>query len=311
MPTPGRPSGPAGLAGCPFAGSSNGASPVRLIDTHVHFWHPQRLKYSWLRGNALLDRPYEVQDYPTTQEIAPEALVFVECDADPGQSLEEINFVAAQAQRDARVRAIVAHAPLEQGGAVEPLLDRVVSSSPKVRGIRRILQSLPDPNTLLRSPAFIAGVRLLPNFGLHFEITVNHTQMDAVIEFVRKLPEIPMVLNHCGKPGIRDGHLAAFQRHANELARCPNVHCKLSGLATEADHQNWTDEQLIPYIDTALQAFGPDRLLYGSDWPVCLLATSVSRWIGVLEQALAGCSQEQLRRIFRDNANALYRLELE
>ena len=174
--------------------------PVRLVDTHVHFWHPQRLKYSWLRDNALLNRPYEVQNYPT-QETTPEALVFVECDADPGQSLDEINFVEEQARRDSRVRAIVAHAPLEQGGAVEPLLERIVSSSPQVRAIRRILQSLPDPNTLLRNPAFIDGARLLRKFGLHFEITVNHTQMDAVIEFVRKLPEIPMVLDHCGKPG--------------------------------------------------------------------------------------------------------------
>lgn len=284
---------------------------MRPVDTHVHFWHPKRLKYSWLRGNAFLDRPYEVQDYPT-QETSPEpeALVFVECDADPGQSLEEINFVEEQSQRDARVRAFVAHAPLEEGGAVEPLLERIANSSQKVRAIRRILQSLPDPNTLLLNPAFTDGVRLLRKFGLHFEITVNHTQMDAVIEFARKLPEIPMVLDHCGKPGIRDGHLAAFQRHAHDLARCPNVHCKLSGLATEANHETWTDAQLIPYIDTALQTFGPDRLLYGSDWPVCLLATSISRWFGVLERALEGCSQEQLRKIFRENANALYRLEL-
>lgn len=285
--------------------------PVRLIDTHVHFWHPQRLKYSWLHDSPFLNRRYEVQDYPTQAAVAAtEALVFVECDADPGQSLEEIKFVEEQAQRDPRVCAIVAHAPLEQGGAVEPLLERIVSSSPKVRGIRRILQSLADPNTLLRNPDFIDGVRLLRKFGLHFEITVNHTQMESVIEFVQKLPEIPMVLDHCGKPGIRDARLEAFQRHANELARYPNVHCKLSGLATEADHRHWTDAQLIPYIDTAVQAFGPDRLLYGSDWPVCLLATSISRWIGVLERALTGCSQEQSRRIFRDNANVLYRLGL-
>ena len=286
------------------------AVPMRLVDTHVHFWHPQRLRYSWLRDNALLNRSYEIQDYPS-QDVTTEALVFVECDADPGQSLDEISFVEEQAKRDARIRAIVAHAPLEQGRAVEPLLERIVGSSPKVRAIRRILQSCPDVSNFLRNPAFIEGVRLLGKFGLHFEITVNHTQMDHVIEFVQKLPEIRMVLDHCGKPGIRQGLLTAFQRHAAELARHPNVHCKLSGLATEADHQSWTDAQLIPYIDTALQAFGPDRLLYGSDWPVCLPATSVGRWISVLERALTGCSQEQLRNILRDNANALYRLGLE
>lgn len=281
---------------------------MRLVDTHVHFWHPQRLRYAWLGDSPLLNRRYEVEDYPP-QEGA-EALVFIECDADAGQALEEINFAEDQARRDPRIRAIVAHAPLEQGGAVEPLLERIVDRSAKVRGIRRILQAEVDLRALLQSSTFIEGVRLLRKFGLHFEITVNYTQMDAVLEFVRTQPEVPMVLDHCGKPGIRNGELGAFQRHAGELARHSNVHCKLSGLATEADHRCWSDAELFPYIDTALQAFGPDRLLYGSDWPVCLQATSVPRWISVLERALAGCSQDELRRIFRDNANALYRLEL-
>jgi L-fuconolactonase len=277
----------------------------------VHFWHPQRLKYSWLQNSALLNRRYEVQDYPSRDEAAAtEAFVFVESDADPGQSLEEIDFVEEQAQRDPRIRAIVAHAPLERGGAIEPLLERIVGCSSKVRGVRRILQAEVDLRTLLQSSTFIEGVRLLHRFGLLFEITVNYTQMDAVLEFVRTLPEVLMVLDHCGKPGIRHGQLGVFERHARELARHSNIHCKLSGLTTEADHECWTDAQLFPYIDMALQAFGPARLLYGSDWPVCLQATSLPRWIAMLERALTGCSQEELRRIFRDNANALYRLGL-
>lgn len=284
---------------------------MRLVDTHVHFWHPQRLEYSWLRDSAVLNRRYEVEHYPVQAGAAvTEALVFVECDADPGQSLEEINFVEEQAQRDPRVRAIVAHAPLERGGAIEPLLERIVGSSSKIRGIRRILQSQVDLRALLQSSTFIEGIRLVHKFGLHFEVTVNHTQMDSVLEFVPTQPEVLMVLDHCGKPGIRQGALGAFQRHAHELARCPNIYCKLSGLATEADHRCWTDAELFPYIDTALQAFGPDRLLFGSDWPVCLQATSLARWIGVLERALTGCSKDELHRIFRENANALYRLGL-
>jgi L-fuconolactonase len=286
-------------------------SPLPLVDTHVHFWDPQRLRYSWLRGDALLNRPYEARDYPTHGAAArTEACVFIECDADPGQSLEEIKFVEEQAQRDPRVRAIVAHAPLEHGAAVEPLLEESLRCSSKLRGIRRILQSEVDLRALLQNSRLIEGVRLLRKFDLHFEITVTHRQMDCVPEFVRNLPEIPMVLDHCGKPGIRDGLLDAFKRHVGELSRHPNIHCKLSGLATEAEPGSWTEAQLFPYIDTALQAFGPDRLLYGSDWPVCLQATSLPRWIGVLERALAGCSQQELRKIFRDNANTLYRLGL-
>jgi L-fuconolactonase len=285
--------------------------PERLVDTHVHFWDPQRLRYSWLRDHPLLNRRYQAQDYPTEDVTsATEACVFVECDADPGQSLEEVAFVEEQSQLDPRIRAIVAHAPLERGEAVEPLLEDIVRSSSKVRGIRRILQSETDVRTLLQSPTFIAGVRLLRKFDLHFEITVTHRQMDYVLEFVQTLPDITMVLDHCGKPGIREDQLAPFKRHANALARHPNVHCKLSGLTTEANHATWTEPQLLPYIDTALQAFGPDRLLYGSDWPVCLQATSISRWIHTLDRAFSGCSPEQQRQIFRENANILYRLGL-
>jgi L-fuconolactonase len=284
---------------------------VQLTDTHAHFWDPRRLNYSWLRDNSLLNRPYLVQDYPTDPaDTLTEALVFVECDADRGQSLQEINFVEEQAQQDPRVRAIVAHAPLERGKAVEPLLEQIIGSSAKVRGIRRILQSERDLSELLRSSALIEGVSLLPRFGLHFEITATYTQMQAVIDLVQQLPQVPMILDHCGKPGIRYGQLEAFQHHARALARHPNLYCKLSGLTTEADHEHWTDAQLLPYIDTALQAFGPDRLLYGSDWPVCLLATSLSRWLGVLNQALRGCSSADRRKIFHDNAKTLYRLDL-
>jgi L-fuconolactonase len=286
-------------------------APVRLVDSHVHFWDPRRLEYSWLRDHALLNRLYEAQDYPAQDAGArTDAFVFIECDADPGQSLEEIDFVETQAQRDPRIRAIVAHAPLERGRSIEPLLEQIVGSSSNVRGIRRILQSEFDLRTLLHSATFIEGVRLLCKFDLHFEITVSHTQMAYLVEFVQALPEVRMVLDHCGKPAIRHGQLDAFRHQVGELARCSNVYCKLSGLATEANHTCWTDAQLFPYIDTALQAFGPDRLLYGSDWPVCLQATSLPRWIGVLERALTGCSDEELCRIFHDNANALYRLGL-
>lgn len=286
--------------------------PVQLIDTHVHFWHPGRLRYSWLGSNTLLNRSYGVRDYPGQEMAATaEAFVFIECDADAGQSLAEIEFIAEQAQSDPRLRAIVAHAPLERGPAVQALLEQIVSHSARVRGVRRILQAEVDVRAMVESPAFLAGMRLLRKFDLHFEITVNYTQMDCVPELARAVPEVAMVLDHCGKPGIRQGQLAAFQRHARELARCPNVYCKLSGLATEADHASWTEAQVLPYIDAALQAFGPDRLLYGSDWPVCLQATSLERWIKMLEYALMGCTREERRKIFRDNANAFYRLGLE
>jgi len=285
--------------------------PLRLVDTHVHFWDPRRLRYSWLQGNVLLNRPYEVGDYPAPGTgSGPEALVFVECDTDPGQSLQEIQFVEEHARADPRIRAIVAHAPLELGRAVEPLLEQIVTCSSRVRAIRRILQAEPDVAAVLRSAAFIEGVRLLTRFKLHFEITVNYTQMDAVVDFVRAVPEVPMVLDHCGKPGVRHEQVDLFRRHAGELARHPNIHCKLSGLATEAADGRWTEAQLLPYIDSAVEAFGPGRLLYGSDWPVCLQAISPARWLQVLERALQRCSPGERQQVLHGNANRVYRLGL-
>ena len=282
-----------------------------LIDTHVHFWDPRRLKYSWQNGNALLERPYETEGYKAdSQNIDTEAYVFVECDADAGQSLNEIDLIEEQAQRDPRLRAIVATAPLELGARVESLLREIVSRSSKVRGIRRILEYAPDPQGLMRSPDFIDGVRQLSKLGLHFEITVNYIQMGSVPEFVQKVQDVPLILDHCGKPGIRGGHITAFEHDVRKVARYSHVYCKLSGLTTEANHLQWTEDQLLPFIDVALQAFGPERVIYGSDWPVCLQATTLDRWVRVLDRALAGFSQIDRRRIYRDNANQFYRLGL-
>jgi L-fuconolactonase len=280
-----------------------------IIDTHVHLWDPHRVSYPWMAGNTLLDRHFGIEDYQrASQHIETEAMVFVECDAEPAQSLQEMEWVLSQAQRDGRIRAIVARAPLECGRTVAPLLEKMMTRSSLLRGVRRILQFEPDPGALMRNPSFIEGVTLLEELGLHFEMTVDYTQMDSAIEFTKQIPGVPIILDHCGKPGIRGNHIALFRRQMADLARHPNVVCKLSGLATEADPAHWTSEDLQPFIDATVDAFGVARVLYGGDWPVCLQAASLQRWIDVLDHALAGLSPTDLRNIYRDNANRFYRL---
>jgi len=286
-----------------------------IVDTHLHLWDPKRLSYSWLAGNALLNRPCLVEDYrKDCGKVDVEAMVFLECyadfDAEHGQYIEEIEFVEDEAKRDPRLIAIVPMAPLERGAAVAPILEEMVTRFPKVRGIRRIVEFDADPRALMLSPKFIEGVNTLERFGMHFEINVNYTQMDFVLEFVKEIPNVPMILDHCGKPGIRGGHIDQFRSEMSELARHPNVVCKLSDLPVEADHQNWTEADLRPFIDATLDAFGVDRVIYAGDWPVCLQATTIERWVDVLDRALAGLSEADLRRIYRDNANRFYRLGL-
>ena len=129
-----------------------------------------------------------------------------------------------------------------------------------------------------------------------------------MIEFIRRCPEVAFILDHIGKPGIRDGLMQPWKRHIRELSELPNVMCKLSGLATEADHENWNRDQLRPYIDHVIDSFGFDRIMYGGDWPVAELAGKYTDWIEVLDWATSGCTPEERRKLFRDNGVRAYRL---
>ena len=286
-----------------------------LVDAHLHLWDPDRIAYSWHKGNALFDRPYKVEDYRRDSAgVYVEAMVFVECHVDDrpgvGQYIKEIEFVEDEAKRDERIRAIVAKAPLERGTGVIPILHEMLTRFPSLRGIRRIPEFEPDPRAFMLSPNFIEGVRSLKHFGLHFELNVNYTQMDDALELLELLPDVSIVLDHCGKPGIRGGHIDTFRRHMKAVAAHSNVFCKLSDLPVEANWSDWTPADLQPFIEATIDAFGVQRVMYGGDWPVCLQATSFQRWVEALDRALTGLSLNELRMLYRDNANRFYRLGL-
>jgi L-fuconolactonase len=288
-----------------------------IIDTHLHVWDQTRLRYSAFDGHPLFGHPYHVEDYARDcGELQIEAMVFLECYADfredGGQYLEEIVFVESEAARDPRIRGIVPMAPLEWGLRAEPILRQMQERHPTVKGIRRIVEFDRDPRALTLSDDFIAGVNLLSRFGWHFEINVNHTQMDIVREFVLRVPEVPLILDHCGKPGIAEGAIDQFRDDVAFLAKRPNLWIKLSDLPVEADHARWTDADLRPYIAATLDAFGTARTIYGGDYPILLQATTMTRWVEVLDRAFAdlGLSEAETRAIYRDNANTFYRLGL-
>ena len=286
-----------------------------IVDTHLHVWDHDRLRYSAFAGHPLFGRSYHVEDYRRDcGDVEVEAMVFLECfadfDADGGQYVEEIEFVEDEARRDPRIRAIVPMAPVERGAAVEGLLSEMVERFPRVRGIRRIVEFEDDPRALTLSDAFVEGVRTLARHDLHFEINVNHTQMDVVREFVRRVPDVRLILDHCGKPGIAEGALAQYREDVADLARAPNLWIKLSDLPVEADHDAWTEADLRPYIDATFEAFGVERTIFAADWPICLQATTVPRWVEVLDRATEGFSDGERRAFFRGNADRFYRLGL-
>jgi L-fuconolactonase len=278
-----------------------------IIDSHLHVWDKDQISIPWLPSVPALDRSVTLDDYDAA--CGPgvvEGMVFVECDVDPAQSLAEARWVSEQARRDKRIQAIVVFAPLEQGNSVLPHLEQLTEMN-LVRGVRRLLQAEPDAEFCLR-PRFVEAVRLLSRFGWSFDIGVTYRQMESVIRLADLCPAVPMVLDHLGKPNIREGMLEPWRRQLAELARRENVVCKLSGVATEADHSRWNREELKPFMEAALGAFGPKRLMFGGDWPVSTQAISYRTWLDVADWVLTGLSVSEVRSVFRDTARAFYRL---
>jgi L-fuconolactonase len=278
-----------------------------IVDAHVHLYDPGVIRYGWMKGKPVLDQPRLMAQLDAARgPVEIEALVWVEVGADPGQYLQEASFVDGLARSDRRIAALVAHAPLERGAAVTPDLEKLAAHD-LARGIRRLLQDEPDDAFCLR-PGFVEGVRLLKHFDLSFDICVYHRQLAGAVELVRRCPDVRFVLDHAGKPGIRDGLMEPWRAHIAELAALPNVWCKLSGLITEADHGSWTREQLRPYIDHVIERFGFARVMFGSDWPVAEQTHRHAKWVAIVDWALAGAAEDQRRKLYRDNANAFYRL---
>lgn len=278
-----------------------------VTDTHVHLLDIKKFKYSWAAGAPKLGRDWSVADLEQrAKPYTVESLVFVEVDVDMPQHLDEADWVQSLAVKDKRIKGCVASLPLEKGQAIEPDMARL-AKLPVVRGIRRLIQNQPDPDFAVK-PDFVAAVKLLPKYNLSFDICIYHPQFPAVLKLVRQCPEVSFILDHIGKPGIRNGLTEPWKTHIRELGQLPNVKCKLSGVTTEADHAHWTRDQLRPYIDHAISSFGFDRIMYGGDWPVSELAGKYTDWLEVLDWATEGCSAEEKRKLFRDNGIKAYRL---
>lgn len=278
-----------------------------IVDAHLHLWDPANLDYPWIEALPPLRRAFGLDDFDRARgEVEVEAMVFVQCDCAPHQGLREAEWVASQMERDERLQAQVAFAPLERGDAVIEDLE-ALAGVPGVRGVRRLLQGEADPRFCLGTD-FQAGIRRLLPFDWVFDICVKSHQLEAVVELVRAHPEQRFVLDHLGKPGVAAGELHPWLGHIDSLAECENVVCKVSGLVTEADPGGWSEEELRPYLEGVFEAFGARRLMFGGDWPVQVLATEYPRWVEVCDRFLAGSSEDERSAFYRETARRTYGL---
>ncbi len=286
---------------------------MHIIDTHLHLWDPDLLDYAWLADVPPLRRTFALPQLEVAS-VVPEGelreYVFMQADCAPEQAVAEVDWVTGLST-DAPIRGIIAFAPVEDERALGEALDHY-ASRPLVKGVRRLLQS--EPAGFSRTEAFLAGARRLAEAGLTFDACVTADQLEDVAVLARNVPELTIVLDHLGKPTIGESGAAdrdGFDRWHGDLravAAQPNVSVKLSGLPAQSTAA-WTPELFTPYLDAALDAFGDERAVFGSDWPASSEQSSYQRWIEFVQQWLDGSVDgDGAERIRFANAQRIYSL---
>ena len=279
---------------------------LKIIDTHQHLWDTSNLNYPWLDDFDALGKCYLIEDYRRACEgLNVVQSVHVEADVAPTQVVDEVKWLAQIVQQEGMIGAIVAAAPLEESD-VEEILTQLTEYE-LVVAIRRMAWHLPD-NQFYRSPELIKGVQLLEKFDLSFDLCANHQQLAAAIDLVKATPNVRHAVNHCGGPDIKGKQFQPWADHISELASFDNVHCKVSGIVTTAS-ENWTKAELKPYIDHLVAVFGYDRLMFGSDWPVCTLAAEYQQWVEALQWSIQNATDADRQKLFHDNAKQFYRIK--
>jgi len=274
------------------------------IDSHQHFWRFDAVRDAWITdAMAVLQRDF-LPEHLAAELTANAMDVSVAVQAD--QSETETMFLLDLAEKNKRIAGVVGWVDFRSPHIVERL--EHFSRFSKLRGFRHIAQAEPDDRFLVRED-FVMGVAQLHTFGFTYDILVYPKQLPAAIELVARFPDQRFVIDHCAKPEIKAGNIEPWATHMRKIAQHQNVFCKVSGLLTEADWKHWKADDFRPYLDVLFDAFGPDRVMFGSDWPVCLLAGTYRHVKQLIEDYVKDFSQADREKIFGGNAALFYGLK--
>jgi L-fuconolactonase len=273
------------------------------IDSHQHFWSYTPEEYGWIDPSMEVLRRDFLPEHlkPEIDRSGITGVVAVQA----RESLQETRWLLDMAAAHPFIRAVVGWAPLTEPDVAD-VIGPLLALGP-LRGLRHVLQGEADDRYMLRED-FNRGVSALRGFDLAYDILILERHLPQTIEFVDRHPEQVFIVDHIAKPHIRDGVISPWREQIRTLALRPNVYCKLSGLVTEANWSEWTEQQLEPYFDTVLNAFGPGRLMFGSDWPVCLLATSYRAWLEIVSKWIAPLTVGEREAILGGTAAKAYRI---
>ena len=274
-----------------------------VIDSHQHFWKYDPVKHSWIDDDmAVIRRDFLPSDLKKVyEENGVDGCVAVQAD----QTLDETDFLLKLADENDFIRGVVGWVDLRSKD-VDTVLKKYRSEK-KLKGWRHVVQGEPDHNFLMR-PEFLRGISYLEKYEYVYDILIFPHQLGATLEFVKQYPHQKFVIDHIAKPYIKDGFFDGWAVFMQEIAKHQNVHCKLSGMITEAEYDSWTPQQIGPYMDWVLKAFGPERIMYGSDWPVCLVAGNYSQVKKLVTDFIGTLSESEQKAIMGGNALAFYDL---
>jgi predicted TIM-barrel fold metal-dependent hydrolase len=277
---------------------------VKLVDTHLHLWDPDQFRYPWLAELPAFQRRFGLEDYlPDAAGAEIVRAVFVECDVESGRGLDEARAVQRLAGENPLIAALVASARPELPG-FDAHIDALLEL-PNLRGIRRVLHVVPDD--VSQSAGFLSNIRSLAAHGLTFDLCMLARQLPLATALVEQCADVQFVLDHCGVPDVKGKAFDPWRADLARMAELPNVVCKVSGLVAYAA-AGWTTEDLRPWFEHTVECFGWERVMWGSDWPVCTLGGTLEDWLTATRELLQSASPEEQDLIFWKNAEMIYRL---
>ena len=280
---------------------------MKIVDTHQHLIYPEHFRYSWCRGLPLLEgKAFRLAEYhEAAKSTGIEQTVFMEADVDEAQMKAEAEFFSKLASSpDSKIAGVIAAGRPERKD-FPAHLDSI--QHPKLKGLRRVLHTQPDE--LSQSQLFAENLSRLAERHLTFDLCLLARQLDLAKTILSGAPKVQFVLDHCGIPNVKDAELDPWRRQIRELANYPNLACKISGLVAYCDPRRVNAEAIRPFVEHCIDCFGWERVLFGSDWPVCNLTSTLGRWVEIAKEIFQTESLDRQRQFFSENAERIYGLK--
>jgi predicted TIM-barrel fold metal-dependent hydrolase len=285
------------------------ARPLPIVDTHQHLWDLGRFRLPWIRRDSPLNRNFVLRDYlDATHGLNVVKAVYMEVDVAPEQQVAEAEWVldVCRQGRTPTVAAVISGRPASAGFA--DYLNRFRGNR-YLKGLRQVLHVESTPPGTCRSRDFVRGIRLLGDRGLSFDLCFRPAELGDALHLVEACPDTRFILDHCGNGDVQARDRTQWRRDMERIARPRHVVGKVSGILASARPGHWTADDLAPIINHTLDVFGPDRVMFGGDWPVCTLAATYRQWVEALRQIVRGRPEADRRKLFHDNAARFYGLE--